>query len=88
MKAYKIKTTINPLLEQGRLFFEVPNTGELLLIATPTEPQAFYSHYSFRNLQSQGMLDEVDLMNETKIHPHLYKPIKKLLVEEKFGIKK
>ena len=82
MKAYKLKSTINNLLEKGRLFFEM-ESGEMLLIATPTEPQSFYSKYTFENLKSKDLVYEVDLLDETRIHPHLYKPVKKLLEEAK-----
>lgn len=76
MIAYKLKETQNQL-EKGRLFFELDT--QVVLIATCTEPQQFFFNYTFKRLKENGLLEEIDLLKETKIHPHLYKPIKELL---------
>lgn len=71
MKAYKIKEDINKLLTKDRLL--MPWENQLLLLATPVEPQYFITNDLKRFAEK---IEEVDLMQEKWVHPHLWKPIK------------
>ena len=74
MKAYKLISKYEHL-DAGRILYKIGT--EVLLIATPTKKQEFIYSNIINSLNAQGLLQEVDLLQETKIHPHLYKPIKK-----------
>ena len=73
MTAYKL-TESTPYYEAGRMFCNLDT--HVVLLATPTKPQAFVDSYTIRTLQAKGIVAEVQLEDEKKIHPHLYKPIK------------
>jgi hypothetical protein len=77
MTAYKLKDKYNRL-DAGRLFYRLGT--EVLLIATPTLPQEFFYVYQFDTMKRDGLVEEVDLLKEKWIHPHLYKPIKEELL--------
>jgi hypothetical protein len=81
MLAYRIKpdTEGSGVVQPGRIF--IPFGTEVLLCATPTLPQHFYFKHTFNRMKEKGMLEEVDLLLERKIHHHLYKPIKQLVEE-------
>lgn len=81
MKAFKIKEEGTSVLKKGRILYEL-ESQEVLLVATPTLGQEFFSKDTFNRMKDKGLLYEVDLLDETTIHPHLYKPIKKLLKEQ------
>lgn len=74
MTAYKIKESVNSLLEKGRLFCQFDTYT--MLLATPTKPQMFYDGYGFQRMKIQGQVEEVELENEKWVIPHLYKPIR------------
>ena len=76
MQAYKLKDDLYQL-KAGRIFYGLGT--ETLLVATPTLPQSFFSTWSFDQMKRKDLLQEIDLLTEYKIHPHLYKPVKELL---------
>lgn len=76
MQAYKLKDDLYQL-KAGRIFYELGT--ETLLVATPTISQSFFSTWSFNQMKHKNLVEEIDLLNEVKIHPHLYKPVKDLL---------
>lgn len=80
MIAYKLKEASNGI-EKDRMFYVLDT--QVLLIATFTEPHRFTDTWSFNRLKEKGLLEEVDLLREVKIHPHLYKPIKELINNKK-----
>lgn len=77
MKAYKITENKNNVVKAGKIF--VPVENQIVLLATPTEPQMFYDKWTFNKFKDSGSLLEVELEDERWIHPHLYKPIKDIL---------
>lgn len=76
MKAYKLNTTVNTY-EKGRILCE--HGSQTILVATPSKPQSFAYNETLRHLQRSGQVDEIDLINEKWIHPHLFKPIKQII---------
>ncbi len=78
MKAFKIieyigdNQYVKNIFTKGRLFVELDN-GYYLLAATPKEGQ--HRGYSHRTLQLVKT-EEVDLLKEIWVHPHLLKAIK------------
>lgn len=71
MKAYKLKSAFGGYIEKDRIIVELDR--EVLLVATPTLKQSFIS----RNILTyKNDLEEINLLDETKIHHHLYKPLK------------
>jgi hypothetical protein len=72
MTAYKIISDKLPKLK-GRYFYPIGN--EVMLLANFTEGQLFYYAHVFHKLKEEGGLEEVELLEQTWLHPHLYKPI-------------
>ena len=78
MKAYKLTQDLpvyGGKIDTGRILYSINN--QLLVLATPTEPHTFISNYSFK----QEFTEEIDLLEEKWIHPHLFKPIKNKVQE-------
>lgn len=75
MLAYLILETQNDTLTKGRLFYK--HNTQAMLLATPTQGQMFWLNSSFDKLLKEGKVQEVNLLDQRWIHPHLYAPIKK-----------
>lgn len=73
MKAYKL-TENTTYYKQGRILCQYEN--QVILLANCVEPQRFVDSYTLTTLKNKGIVEEVELENEKKMHPHLYKPIK------------
>lgn len=76
MVAYRLTETVSEELTEGRLFVRSGTPMLTVLIATPTKEQRFFMGDSLVRLQEKGKIEEVNLEDFPKIHPHLYKPIK------------
>lgn len=74
MLAYKILENPNLPGLVGRLF--IPFQTYVMLCATPTEPQFFWDKWTVERMKEKGFLQEIDLLEERRLHHHLYKPIK------------
>jgi hypothetical protein len=73
MKAIKITVPFYGI-NVGRIMYMVGN--QTLVIATPTEPQMFILNIVYNNAIKEKKGEEIDLLEERWLHPHLYKPIK------------
>ena len=67
------------LFSKGRIFCEVDN--QTVLLANYSSPQHFVYNSTLSGLQRMGAVEEIELEKETKIHPHLFKPIKEKIYE-------
>lgn len=78
MKAYKLIQDLpvyGGKIQVNRILYLINN--QIVVIATPTEPQTFISNFAF----SKALHIEIDLLQEKWIHPHLFKPIKNKVQE-------
>lgn len=78
MKAYKINDELSNL--NGRVI--VPVETIKLLVATPTEPAKYLSHYDYSKILSQSHYEEVEIETEWKLKPHFSKILRKHLTFE------
>ncbi len=77
MKAYKIgENDLN--ITTGRLFYQLENST--ILLATPKEPTQFFSNFTFERLREKKLVQEVSLLEERWVHPHLYKPVRAVML--------
>lgn len=57
---------------------------DVIMCATPTKPTRFLGNSRLDDFLKNGLVEEVDILNEKWYHPHLIKPIKdKVLAELK-----
>lgn len=79
MKAYKFNTDYSEYYAKHVIMIYINNY--CMRLATPTTPQLYPMHKSLLDsFIKMGIVDEINLEDETWIHPHLYKPIKDIIV--------
>lgn len=59
--------------KKGSIFIQLTN-GEVIISATPSEGVVHIGHF-FKKIPKE-ILEEIDILNEKKIHPHLIKSLK------------
>ena len=71
MIAYKVIESKNTPRLVGR--YLVKTGSQLMMLATPDKPQRFEDNYTLNSC----VTEECNLEDVTWLHPHLYRPIKK-----------
>lgn len=80
MNVYKLKESQSDSLAKGRLI--VKHGNEYVLLATPTVGTLFIGSWTVDKLKNSGVLEEVVLDDEKWVHPHLYKPVREIFLQE------
>lgn len=78
MKAYKLIEKVNDVYTKDRIFVKLEN-GSVILLGNFTQGQQFV--YNMTITQLKEKLIEIELEDEKWIHPHLYKPLKSIIVK-------
>jgi hypothetical protein len=78
MQGYKIIDEKSPLF--GRIIYKI-NEYEVMILATPTIGHMRYGLHLLRSYIVANAVQEINLLEEKWIHPHLFKPVKDELIK-------
>lgn len=87
MKAYKVNKEYKDnywSVEKDRLFVKLGY--DTILLATQTLPTKLVYGNILNGLKEKGYINEVELADETWVHPHLYKPVREIFNKEKLNL--